>query len=161
MLISPVVEIIQWLGVHHFWFMTTLDSFTVSRVFLSFSWKNVSNGNWSVTALGYQFVPGSASSPSIPRTYSKFLHFFFPKCFPLLSFPILSRGLSLKHAKCSQSACWSIISSSTKQLTRISQFLDSILTKSYVSLLALILVEGARPFYKACLSVWALNLIFG
>lgn len=42
-------------------------------------------------------------------------YIFFPQVLPLLSFPILSRGLSLEHAK--ESACWSIISSSTKELT--------------------------------------------
>ena len=87
--------------------------------------KIFSNCSGPFTARGNPFVPGSASSPSVLSLFWIFA-ILFKSCIRLV-FPTLNRWPSLGHSNFSGSVCWVNISSSTKQLTRMPQILDSIL----------------------------------
>lgn len=158
MLILLVVEIIQWLGVHHFRFMTALDSFTASKFFLLYSWtlSLIGTGPWELGNV--HLSPALRLLLVFLEPILKF-HNFLPVLYST-SIPVLSGWPSLGHAKCSESARWLNISSSTKQSPQMTEVLNSLPPVSYVCLPAPISEEGAHPFYKIYSSIWALNLIF-
>lgn len=142
-LTSPVVEISQWLWVHHFWFMTILASFTASKFFLLFSWKMSPTGTGSLSRWDIHLFP-ALHLLVVLEPVLKFHNVL--QVLHSLSISCTQRWPTLGRAQRSEIVRWLNVSPCTNQWTRMTQVLNSTLPGSYTCLRAPVSEEGAHPF---------------